>query len=138
MTWAEQMQAVSAEAGGVMEVSMVGREEWPHLHAAALQGDRTAGVILVAIADTITRVARAPRRRPMLCLCCPRSLRGSRFLCGVLLPSRPEPTSGIGVAVCHHCARTADEAMPKVLEALKRTWLDLRAVQLDQHAAGHA
>ena len=138
MTWAEQLQAIQAEAGGVLEVSLVSRGEWPRLVAASMQGDHTATLILSAVADTICQVASAPRRKPMLCLTCPRSLRRAKFTCGVILPSRPDPTGGLGLAICDHCAASATDAMPMVLEALKRRWPDMRTVQLDQHAAGHA
>lgn len=138
MTYAKQMQAIQAEAGGVMEVSLVDRDRYSSLVAASFAGDRMATAILAAIADTIRRVARAPRREPMLCLTCPRPLHRSRFMCGVVLPSCPDPTAGIGLAVCDRCARTAIEAMPLVMEALRRTWPDMRTVQLGQHAAGHA
>ncbi len=56
----------------------------------------------------------------------------------VALPSHPAPTKGIGFGLCGRCAPHAADAMPKVLAALKRTWPDMRTVQLDQHDAGHA
>ena len=121
MTWADDMQTICANSGGVLEVSVVGPEEWAPLVAASFAGDATATLILGAVADTITRVACAPQRR-----------------CGVVLPARPDPTGGVGVAVCDRCARTATEAMPLVMEALRRIWPDMRTVQLGQHAGGHA
>jgi hypothetical protein len=80
-----------------------------------------------------------PRKKPILCLCCPRAIRlRDQFSIVVTLPGREAPTGAIGSALCQRCA-SARPLMPQVVAGLKRIWPGSRAVDLDHiHAAGHA
>ncbi len=85
MTWAEEIRSISAEAGGLLEVELVNGQQLGHLLAEMARGDVRASAVLAAVEDTLRAVAQAPRRRPLLCLTCPRPLRRRRFTCGVAL-----------------------------------------------------
>ncbi len=75
MSLTDDLAAVHAEGDGVFEVTVVHPEDGPRLFGAAFTGDPKALKLANAVADLLADVARAPRRSPKLCGCCPRAVR---------------------------------------------------------------
>ena len=138
MTWASDMQAVHDEAAGLVEIILVEQGAVPAILAAALLGEADARRIMLLVRDTLRSIGAAPAALPALCLCCPRPVRDGRFMLAIAQPAREGAEHAIGVAICEACAPDATVARPKVMAGLRGLWPNLRAIQDQQHAAGHA
>ena len=99
------IRAVHAESGGLLEVHVFAPGDVGKLLADVLMGDATAGRLFEAINNGIEQIGAAPRRKPVLCLCCPRAIRlRDQFSIVVTLPRSDNPTMGIASALCQRCA----------------------------------
>lgn len=107
------------------------------LITSAAAGDTHALVVLRAVSDTIAKIQSAPRRRPMLCACCPRSLLKHDFAVAIASPEREDRQQGLALAVCTTCATSIPDITAKVAVALRKIWPDLRQVTINSEA-GHA
>ena len=65
----------------------------------------------------------------MLCLTCPRPVRGRTAVC-LVMPYRDDATATIGSGLCTKCAALAPEALnARILAALRRNgWSDARTI----------
>ncbi len=137
--WQADMRSIHEQAGGVLELVVILPTDMPVLATRALFGDREAGAILTAMTYAETGIRKAPKRRPMLCVSCPRPLLGGRYTHVVAIPSRDDPTKAIGLAVCHRCATEPDAITAKAVEGLRNgLWPDLRPVTLTNRTGGRA
>jgi hypothetical protein len=132
--WRDGIQRAHQEGGGLFRVHCVGPENAIDLLAGCLAGDAAATGLMRAVVDTVARIESAPRRHPMLCGCCPRSLGGSKFTICVAVPERADPTRAVSFALCSDCGRNADTRTEKAMEALLRIWPDIRPIAI--HPAG--
>jgi hypothetical protein len=104
--WREGL--LNDEGGGLQHARLVRPDDVPEMLAAALLGDRTAGSMLRAVSESIDRITRAPRSRPVLCAACPAPIRsptGTTF--GVLLPAVDAPRTVLAFALCPQCIAAA-------------------------------
>jgi hypothetical protein len=107
------------------------------LVAAALTGDRLAARLMKAILQTVAQIHEAPRKRPALCLCCPRTVRrGDRFAVSIIMPHRDDASMGIGSGICARCNGDQSTLTPRVTAALKTIWPGLRPIGHVHEAAG--
>lgn len=133
--WADGVARVSAEAAGLVEVQVVMRKDMPELLGCALAGDPEALRLGHLVCDTLDRIERAPKRRPMLCGCCPRTLRRGRYSLAFAVPRRDAPQEALSLAICEGCATDHAGVMDKVHAALRRIWPDLRPLPGPIHPA---
>lgn len=127
-----------SDASGMAELLIIRPSDALDILTDALAGDHQAGSIFRALSEAARSVEAAPRRKPMLCSCCPRPLRGSVFTFGLILPSRDDPSTGLALGVCSHCAVERSDVRAKATEALRRLLPDLRPVTTTHPAGGRA
>jgi hypothetical protein len=135
---APDLMAIHHEAAGVLALNIVRPGDALNLVVASLEGDREATRLLRAVCDTVARVESAPKRKPMLCGCCPRALRGSGFVICVAIPDRDSPTNGLAFALCEHCSRDDTALGEKASSALRTIWPDLRPITVTHGEGGRA
>jgi hypothetical protein len=132
------LMAIHREAAGMLALNIVRPGDALNLVVASLEGDPEATRLLRAVRDTVARVESAPKRKPMLCGCCPRALRGSGFVICVAIPDRDSPTNGLAFALCEHCSRDDTALVGKASSALRTIWPDLRPVTVTHPAGARA
>lgn len=139
-TWRDAVQRVNDSAAGVIDVSIINATTGAMLMADALLGDQVAATLLLAVTQAAARIKRAPRQKPALCVCCPRSVRRvcSDTVFGVASPSVPNPAGVIGFVFCDRCAGTPGSLAAKATEGLRRIWPDLRPITITDPVGGHA
>jgi hypothetical protein len=136
--WESGIRAVHAESGGLLQIHVFAPGDVGALLADALMGDATAGRLFRAINNSIKQIGAAPRRKPVLCLCCPRAIRlRDQFSIVVTVPHHEAPTRALGSALCQRCTVAPEPLMPRVVTGLRRIWPEVRAID-HIHAAGHA
>lgn len=139
MTWADDMRALHANAGGLLELHVLRAFELPAVYYRFACGDQEAGALIAAARHTLKQIKCAPVKRRMLCACCPRPLLPrTPFAIVVATPHRRDPASALSLAVCERCAIEPDEIRAKAMSALKRIWPDGRMIEVHPGPAGHA
>ena len=139
MSWAEDMRAVHAEAAGCMTLDIICPADVPSLVAYGAMGDQQAKRLTIAVEQALNGIARAPRRRPMLCASCPRPVRpGSEFWVVIASPARDDAAQCLTLAICAGCAMEREHARQKALVALRRVWPDARPIEVTHQVGSHA
>lgn len=101
------VEKLAAESGGLLTMDAVRTCDLPHLLTDALFGDAEAQALVKPVMHVMSKVASAPKRRPMLCASCPRPLReGDKFAAVVVRGAVDDPTRAITMAVCRRCGPT--------------------------------
>lgn len=137
--WTAGVQALHAEAGGdeagaLLSCQVVRPTDRFGLLAYALAGNDEAAQLLHAADDAIKRIEAAPKRRRMLCGCCPRVLRDKRYAVVVVRAAREDCRQGMTLAICQHCASGKAAVEAKAVVALTRIWPDLRQINVAPEA----
>jgi hypothetical protein len=138
--WGDGIERLHAEAGGVLDVTIIDAALGIELLAATILGDRRAAALLQAVVHSGAQVGQAPKHSPALCVCCPRPVRwiNSATIFGVVVASTAAPTQAVGFVFCDHCGADRGSLAAKVTEALKGVWPDLRPIVITDPAGGHA
>jgi hypothetical protein len=106
--------ALADDAGGMLDIFIVGRDDMPALIWRATKGDIRAGQLIRAAVGSISQVENASWRDPVPCGGCQKPVRPrSRYKIGIGIPSTDRPRQALGFALCWSCIRneqTADEA----------------------------
>ena len=138
--WRAGVQRVHDESGGLLDVDIIDAAAGVALLTAAALGDCGAAALLQSVTQAAARIKHAPRRKPALCMCCPRAIKRitSRTVFGIATPSIATPTGAIGFVFCDHCAADAATLPAKAAEGLRRIWPDLRPVVVTHSTGGRA
>lgn len=136
--WADRIRKVGTEADGLMALLVVQRGDMPHLLAAALGGDVESMMTLKSVNEALHRIRNAPRKRQMLCGCCPRRLRNGLFAIVLARAATEDPEHGLALAICERCGNTVDEIEAAAVQALRRIWSDGRLIRVTHPNGGHA
>jgi hypothetical protein len=138
--WAAGMQHVNDEAAGLFNVNIIDAATGAELLAGAMAGDREAATLLDAVRQAVAQVNQAPRKRPSLCMCCPRPVKRitPATVFGVALPAVSAPSTAIGFVFCDRCGAGGSDLLAKAAEGLRRIWRDLRPVAITHPAGGRA
>lgn len=139
-TWRQGVQSVNDESAGLLDVSIVDGASGSALLAAALNSDYEAAVLLKSVAQAAARVKQAARRKPALCICCPRTIKRitAATVFGIATPSIASPTGAIGFVFCDRCAEDPATLPAKAAVGLRRIWPDLRPVVITHATGGRA
>ena len=137
--WKQGIETVHREAAGVLELFVVQPERMPDLMLAALNGDRRAAAIAVAVVDAVHDISDAARTPvPKLCGSCPRELKDHRYAVVLAAPDRDDPTTAITMAICEECATTETVIREKAMLGFRGIWPDLRPISLTHQDGGRA
>lgn len=132
------VQRVNDEAGGLLELQVIQRTDLPALMLDALAGSSEAAQTLRLANDAVAGIQAAPRRRPMLCGCCPRALRGGRYAVVLARPARDDAAQPLAMAICTKCGPDFGAIQAAATVALRRIWPDLRPITITHSKAGRA
>lgn len=133
------LEAIQAEAGGLLELVVVRPDDGLGYISKALCGDLDAARILKAIGAAGVKIDNAPKRMPVLCASCPRPIRTkSHFAFILALPKNGNPANALSLAVCARCAVDPAEIQAKAVTALRKLWPDMRQVEITHSAGGQA
>jgi hypothetical protein len=137
--YAATLRTIHADAAGVMSLTVILPSEAPGLLLDSLCGNREAAILLHTVQHAIRNIRTAPRKRPQLCVSCPRPI-GPRLKCSfvVATPHKDNPAGAVAMAVCHRCATRPSEVQSKALEGLKRLWPDLYPFSVTHRDGGRA
>jgi hypothetical protein len=134
----EGFEAVHREAAGLLTLDIIRPERFVELVVASMSGDAEAARLVQSAVNTVARIEKAPRREPKLCGCCPRTLRGSRFVICVANPAVDSPSGSIAFALCERCSGDDAAVRNNAAKALQRVWPDLRPITVSHPAGGRA
>ena len=137
-TWSAGISAVHIESGGVMRLCLVNPSEQGEILFAAMAGDPLARCLRRLIKPTTFQIKLAPRRKPALCLVCPRPIRKIQDIGTYVfvLPEVQSPVHAIGTAVCAKCAEGGD-LLDRAMAAFQRhLWGDIRRIDISA-SCGH-
>jgi hypothetical protein len=135
---AQAVQALQAEAGGLLSLHVIRRDDASRLIAGALSGDRGAAQLLVAVNDLLQRIGAAPASTPMQCGCCGGDLQAGRFALAIATPDISDPSAGLGMAICRRCGTSLGAIKAAALTALRCIWPDGRFVTPTHSDGGRA
>jgi hypothetical protein len=138
--WLTGIHAVSSEAAGLLDVSIIDASMGVDLLVDAMRGDSEAAALHQAVRQAAERVRRAPRNKAALCICCPRSVKRIRpdTVFGIAVPATPTPTGAIGFVFCDRCAADRSTLAAKAADGLRRIWPDLRPITITDPIGGRA
>ncbi len=134
----EGVQRVSDEAGGMLTLQVIQRQDMPAIIADAICGSAEAAQLMRLTNQVLANIQGAPRRKPMLCGCCPRALRGGRYAIIIAQPACDDPTQGLSMAICPKCGPTYGAIQAAAAVALRRIWPNLRPVTIRHSKGGRA
>lgn len=139
-TWRHGIQSVNDESAGLLDISIIDGASGTALLVAALHGKYEAAVLLKAVTQAAGRVKQAARRKPALCICCPRTIKRitATTVFGIATPSIASPTGAIGFVFCDRCAEDPTTLPAKAANGLRGIWPDLRPVVITHATGGRA
>jgi len=132
------IQRVSDEAGGLLTVQVIQQHDMPAMIADALGGSAEAVQLLRLTNQVLANIQAAPYRKPALCGCCPRALRGGRYAIVIARPARDDATEGLSLAICRKCGPTYGAIQATAAVAFRRIWPDLRPIMVTHPGGGRA
>jgi hypothetical protein len=137
--WRRGVETVHKEAGGLLELCVVRPEDMLLLILSGLSGDRRANATAIAVTDAICGISEAAKTSaPKLCGSCPRELTDNRYAVVVAMPQRDEPSTAIGMAICHGCATTEVGIREKAMLGFRNLWPNLRPIAITHQDGGRA
>ncbi len=138
-TWCRDVENISKEAAGAVEIVVVMEREFPDLVANTLKGDPDSTKLMHLVAQIISRIESASKREPMLCLSCPQPIRqGVEFGLAFAIPSRDDPKGAISMAICGKCGADPAGVMAKAVDGLRKLWPSLRTANITHPEGGRA
>ncbi len=137
--WRRGIETVHREAAGVLDLIVVRPEDMLLLILSGMSGDRRANATAIAVTDAICGISESARTtKPKLCGSCPRSLTDNAYSVVVAMPQRDDPSTAIGMAICHGCATTEAGIREKATGAFRSIWPSLRPIAVTHPDGGRA
>lgn len=125
--WEDGIRKVDTEGAGAFDIHVLARPLPHDLMLAALSGDAVAVGLLQAVASTVDSIGKAPRKKPALCLCCPRAVRkADQYVVCITTPHRDDPSMAIGSVICAKCWADQERISERIIEAMRAVWPDAR------------
>ncbi len=137
-TLAQAVQALQAEAGGLLSLHVIRQGDGPRLIVGALSGNREAAQVMLQVSDMLQRIGNAPASSPMQCGCCGSNLQAGRFALAIATPDILDPSAGLGMAICRRCGTSLGAIKAAALTALRCIWPDGRFVDITHPDGGRA
>ncbi len=136
-TLVQAVQALQAEAGGLLSLHVIRQDDGPRLIAGALSGNHEAAQVMLQVSDLLQRISDAPASSSMQCGCCGSNLQAGQFAIAIATPNILDPSAGLGMAICRHCGTSLGAIKAAALTALRCIWPDLRSITIT-HPGGRA
>jgi hypothetical protein len=131
--------ALADEAGGLLTVHVISRDELPSLLRATMSGNARAAQLVRAVLASIDNVESAPKRSPMPCGACQRPVKHRSAYCvGVVLPDVDLPCRAVGFALCRHCCGTSAAADMAAIRAVRDVFPNARPIVITHRHGGRA
>lgn len=138
-TFAERVAQFNREAAGLLQLEIILQKDHHLVLNAALDGDPIAFSRLAAIFESRAMIRKMARKKPAVCLTCPRSIRDPNASLALLVPATDAATVAICSALCENCSKHESETIVKLAaSAFQAAWPSLKCVEVPQPKAGHA
>jgi hypothetical protein len=135
----EGVDQLNREGGGLYRLEIIRPDDLITLSEAIWSGDEGALTILQAALDSSFRIKRQARKNPVICLCCPRSVREPDAVLALLVPMTAAPTIAIASALCLRCsAEEPDKIIKRAGNAYTNAYPNLRNVEVTHPEGGRA
>lgn len=129
-SWADGMKALHDEAAGAVMVEVIRPIDVAGLIGEALAGSAEAIQCLRLRNGFIRQARRSSPSKPMLCGCCPRSIRRNGFSVVLALPYNQAAENALALGVCERCGTEPAELLDRARQALARVWPDVRPITI--------
>jgi hypothetical protein len=139
-TLADGVAQLNRESGGLLRLEIIRPEDIFGLSCAVFSGNGGALARLTAALESGERIRREARKKPVVCLCCPRAIRDPRAVLALLFPASDAASVAVASALCDRCSAADQEVlMARAAAAYQQVWPGLRCVGPVTHpAGGHA
>lgn len=139
-TLADGVAQLNRESGGLLRLEIIRPEDISGLSCAVFSGKGSALARLTAALESGDRIRRQARKNPVICLCCPRSIRDPRAVLALLFPASDAASVAVASALCDRCSAADQEALiVRAAAAYRAIWPGLRCVGAVTHPqGGHA
>ena len=123
------IRRIAAEGGGLFDIYVFQLEQIDALLLAAfVGGDAAAKRLIRPVANAAARIFSAPRKKPALCLTCPRPVRGRTAVCSFCRIATARRRGSVAA-----CVRGAQPWRQRVLSArvqtaVRRIWPNARTI----------
>jgi len=129
-SWAAGVRAVHDQAAGAVRVEIIRPVDVLGLLSEALNGSIEAAQHLRLANEFIDKARRSSMSKPVLCGCCPRSIRRGPFSIALAIPARPDAQNVMALGICERCGTEPAELLERVRQALSRFWPDIREIKV--------
>lgn len=133
------VERLAVESGGLVKFIGIQKRDEPVLVADVLNGCPEAQRVLRAVVHARSKIAGAPKRRPMLCATCPKPLRdGDKYAVVVVFGAVDDPSEALTMAVCNRCGPTPGAINAAAAVGLRSIFPDARTVEPTHKTGGRA
>jgi len=138
-TLQQGVDRLNRESGGLLRLEIIRPEDIFGLSCAVFSGDGAALARLVAAQESGDRIRRHARKKPVVCLCCPRSIRDPRAVLALLFPASDAASVAVASALCDRCSAADQETlMACAAAAYEKVWPGLRCIEITHPEGGNA
>ena len=130
MMWPDRLRTIQVQGKSLRGYFVVLRYEFPDVVIKASEGDRDATVCADAVQHIEQRLTWASESDPLLCMCCPRTLKAGRFAVVAAAPEQPDNRQSIAFAVCRQCGGTRARVTERAHGIFRRVWPGARRIEL--------
>jgi len=132
------IEKLQANSGGVVDVQIITQQNVPGLIQRAMAGDWDAACTLEAVDHALGKIQNAPKRKPMLCGCCPQPLRAGKYAIVVAKGADDMAGQALTLAICDRCGHVHGAAQAAASTALRRIWPNSRPITVTHADGGRA
>jgi len=135
----EVLRQLNHEAAGMFRLEIIRPKDLYPLFYDVIAGDSGAFARLIAAADSAERIRRMARSSPVICLCCPRSIRDPEAVLAILIPASDNASTAIVSAMCDQCS-AADNAVliARAAASYEAVCPGLRCIEITHPQGGRA
>jgi hypothetical protein len=135
----ETMRQLNREAAGMFRLEIIRPEDLFPLSYGVIAGDAGAFARLIAAAESAERIRKLAKDDPVICLCCPRSIRDPESVLALLIPASGTPTTALASAICHQCSAADNAALiARAAASYEAVCPGLRCIEITHPEGGRA
>jgi hypothetical protein len=131
-TFAEGVAQFNREAGGLLHLEIILQKDHHLVLKAACDGDPLAFSRMQALLESRYMIRNMARKKPAVCLTCPRSIHDPNASLALLVPATNAATVAICSALCEKCSKYEPEIITKLAaSAFRAAWPSLQCVEVE-------